>query len=93
MRTARSSAWGVSARGGGALSRVDLCQGGGGVSVQEVSVQGVYVREGISVNRITDRCKNITLPQTSFAGGNNADLIFTTLFCERLELNLNCDAP
>ena len=23
------------------------------------------------VNRMTDRCKNITLPQTSFAGGNN----------------------
>ena len=24
------------------------------------------------VNRMTDRCKNITLPQTSFAGGKNA---------------------
>ena len=24
-----------------------------------------------SVNRMTHRCKNITLPQTSFAGGNN----------------------
>ena len=24
-----------------------------------------------SVNRMTDRCKNITLPKTSFAGGNN----------------------
>ena len=23
------------------------------------------------VNRMTDRCKNITLPQTSFAGGKN----------------------
>ena len=23
------------------------------------------------VNRMTDRCKNITLPQASFAGGNN----------------------
>ena len=23
------------------------------------------------VNRLTDRCKNITLPQTSFAGGNH----------------------
>ena len=23
------------------------------------------------VNRMTDRCKNITLPQTSFAGSNN----------------------
>ena len=24
------------------------------------------------VNRMTDRCKNITLPQTSFAGGKNS---------------------
>ena len=24
----------------------------------------------LSVNRITNRCKNITLPQTSFTGGN-----------------------
>ena len=23
------------------------------------------------VNRMTDKCKNITLPQTSFAGGKN----------------------
>ena len=28
------------------------------------------------VNRMTDRCKNITLPQTSFAGGNY-------IICER----------
>ena len=26
------------------------------------------------VNRMTDTCKNITLPQTSFAGGNNKRL-------------------
>ena len=25
----------------------------------------------LRVNRMTDRCRNITLPQTSFAGGNN----------------------
>ena len=41
------------------------------------------------MNRITDKCKNITVPQNSFAGRNNADLISTTLFCEILELNLN----
>ena len=29
------------------------------------------VRYSPSVNRMTNRCKNITLPQTSFAGGNN----------------------
>ena len=34
--------------------------------------QGVYLpRYPPPVNRMTDRCKNITLPQTSFAGGNN----------------------
>ena len=27
------------------------------------------------VNRMTNRCKNITLPQTSFAGGNNTHSI------------------
>ena len=26
---------------------------------------------------MTDRCKNITLPQTSFAGGNNPIVLFT----------------
>ena len=36
---------------------------------------GVYLPAGVPaqvlplVNRMTDRCKNITLPQTSFAGG------------------------
>ena len=34
-------------------------RGGGGVLAQVLSI----------VNRMTDRCKNITLPQTSFAGG------------------------
>ena len=28
------------------------------------------------VNRMTDRCKNITLPQTSFAGGNNITISY-----------------
>ena len=27
------------------------------------------------VNRMTDRCKNITLPQTSFAGGKYCELL------------------
>ena len=27
------------------------------------------------VNRMTDTCKNITLPQTSFAGGKNIDIL------------------
>ena len=32
-----------------------------------------------SVDRTTDMCKNITLPQTSFAGGKNSLLMFTNL--------------
>ena len=41
-----------------------------------VPAGGVYLPGGVPaqvlppVNRMTDRCKNITLPQTSFAGGN-----------------------
>ena len=41
------------------------------------------------VNRMTNRCKNITLPQTSFAGGKNVTIekIIRTciLLCGRLE--------
>ena len=36
-----------------------------------VPSQGVPVQVLPPVNSMTDRCKNITLPQTSFAGGNN----------------------
>ena len=32
------------------------------------------------VNRITHRCKNITLPQTSFAGGNELEDIDLQFF-------------
>ena len=45
-------------------------------------VQGVYLAGGVPaqvlppVNRMTDRCKNITLPQTSFAGGNEFKFFF-----------------
>ena len=56
-------AWGCTCPGG------CTCQGGvptqGGVPVQGVSAQVLP-----SVNRMTDRCKNITLPQTLFAGSN-----------------------
>ena len=51
-----------------------------------VPAQGVYLRGGVPaggvpakvlsphVNRMTDRCKNITLPLTSLAGGKNQKL-------------------
>ena len=41
------------------------------------------------VNRITDRCKNITMPQTSFAGGNNVITLKTvSIFLPTMK---NCD--
>ena len=65
--------------------------GGGGVSAVEgwgVCLGGVCPEWGVyhhamgqtpplPVNRITDRCKNITLPQTSFAGGKNVKKNFS----------------
>ena len=54
----------------------------GGVPAGGCTYPGVYLPRGCTfpggvpaqvsspVNRMTDRCKNITLPQTSFAGGN-----------------------
>ena len=54
----------------------------GGVPASGVYLLGVYLSGGCTcqggylprysppVNRMTDRCKNITLPQTSFADGN-----------------------
>ena len=60
------SAQGVSARGVSAWEAVSA-QEGGGVSVHGVSVQGGYLSRGVwqtpPVNRITDACENITLPQ------------------------------
>ena len=36
----------------------------------EVSVQGDLCKGDPPMNRMTDRCKNIALPQTSFVGNN-----------------------
>ena len=68
---------GVPAWGGVPTQRVYLpreCTCPGGVYLPG----GVPVQRGCTcpgtpppVNRMTDRCKNSTLPQTSFAGGNN----------------------
>ena len=58
---------GVSAQG------VGVCQGcvsAQGVCAWEVYPNMKWGRHPTPMNRITDRCKNITLPQTSFAGGN-----------------------
>ena len=52
---------GVSAPGGLLLGGACLWSGGGIPACNEADPH---------MNRMTDRCKNITLPQTSFAGGN-----------------------
>ena len=66
------SGGGVPGPGGG----VYLVQGGHGPGPG-----GLYLARGGTwsgtpppVNRMTNRCKNITLPQTSFAGGKNVFL-------------------
>ena len=73
---------GVSAQGGVYLPK-------GGVPAQGVPAQGgwgctcpwgVPAQVLPPVNRMTDRCKNITLPQTSFAGGKKS---FPESFCIR----------
>ena len=65
-----------------------------GGAVRGVSARGGICPVGVSaplhagihppVNRMTDRCKNITLPQTSFVGGTNitacANVIALTSF-------------
>ena len=45
--------------------------GGGGVLPGGVVVSQHALRQTHPVNRMPDRCKNITLPQTSFAGGKD----------------------
>ena len=71
---------------GGGLHRMCVCPGG--VCPERVCVRGGFQglcrgggvcpskqwgRPLPRVNRMTDRCKNITLPQTLFAGGNNVE--------------------
>ena len=71
-------------------------QGGEGVGVPGPGgvylVLGVYLVPGGTypgtpppVNKMTDRCKNITLPQTSFAGGNKLRVYNVTVIA-----NLPC---
>ena len=86
-------AGGVSALGG-VPGLGDVCSGGclvqGGSALGGVSAPGVPGPGGIPgcteadtpVNRMTDRCKNSTLPQTSFAGGNMLPCSQTILYTQ-----------
>ena len=68
--------------GGSPWQRGLLCRGG--LGRWGFLGRGVLPGRGVSqhalrqtppLNRMTDRCKNITLPQTSFAGGNEATFV------------------
>ena len=64
---------GVPAQGGVLAQGVSLPGGvpARGCTCQGVCLPGRYLpRYSSPVNRMTDRCKNITLPETSFEGGN-----------------------
>ena len=59
--------WGCTCQGGCTFPGV-TCPGGSG----GCTCPGGYLHRYFPpVNRMTDRCKNITLPQTWFVGGNN----------------------
>ena len=65
---------GLSQEGGASLLGVSLL---GDLLPREVSLMG-----DSPVNRMTNRCKNITLPQTSFAGGKYISLSqFISFIC------------
>ena len=51
------------------VDRIPACIAGGYLP-GGVPARGGYLPRYPPVNRMTDRCKNITLPQTLFAGGN-----------------------
>ena len=74
---------------GGVPARGCTCLGvylPGGCTCTGYTCLGVYLPTGVPtqggvpvqvlppVNRMTDRCQNITLPQTSFAGGNKCKI-------------------
>ena len=58
----------------GVCSQGDVCSQGGLLSGGVSAPGGIpaCTEADPPVKRMTDRCKNITLPQTSFAGGKNA---------------------
>ena len=69
----RNACWGNACPGG--------CLPGGHACPGAVHVQGVCVACMPPVNRMTDACENITLHQTSLAGGKNAETLLYTGRC------------
>ena len=58
---------------GGVCQGVCVCVSRGVYTTPPARCRLAYTHS--PVNRMTDRCKNITLPQTSFAGGKNNSTI------------------
>ena len=77
MRTARSS----SRPGGGGLNQApppdQTPPGPGTAQTRHPPRDQTPHAPPPPVDRMTDRCKHITLPQTSFAGGKNYKFLFT----------------
>ena len=72
--------WGGVCQHWGSLPCWGFCNCQGASALPEGVVSQHTLRQcPPSSNRMTDRCKNITLPQTSFAGGKN-DLISVGVF-------------
>ena len=67
-------AGGVPAKGGVPALGVNLPGGVPARGEGAVPARGGTCPGTPPVNRMTDRCKNITLPQTSFADGNNSNI-------------------
>ena len=54
-----------------------------GVSARGVVQHAMGQTPPPPVNRIIDRCKNITLPQTFFAGGNYPEICWKNLLVQK----------
>ena len=70
---------GACSRGGGGAWSLGWCMVLGGCMVPGRGLVSHHApRQTAPVNRMTDRCKNFTLPQTSFAGGKKMTALLTS---------------
>ena len=94
-RTARLSTISLHELPGGVPAKEGCTCQGGAPAQWGVPAQGGYLpRYSPPVNKMTDRCKNITLPQTSFARGNknvkSKGDVACTIAAEHSEAYLAC---